>query len=296
MAAPELCVRVNYFGAVATLEGLRPLLAALGRAPRGRHRVVIGHEPHRPRRSSRRASRATRTRPSRPPPAPGCSATRPPSGRWRAGCGAMRRPTRGRAGGSGSTRWRPGVVQTPMTAPLLADEQMRPIVEDAVPMPYGGHAEPAHIAEVIAFLASADVQRVCGQVALHRRRRRRAHPRRGHLVARSRLEVSGSRRRSGRRRPASRRAGAGRWRWRLAAVADEAPRSRASWASASRAGAAVAPHLDGDGDPEAGGGLERVQRRAVELVDHRQHRAVGIGEPRHRARTPPRTRGRRGRR
>ena len=50
---------------------------------------------------------------------------------------------------------------------------MRPIVEDAVPMPYGGHAEPAHIAEVIAFLASADVQRVCGQVALRRRRRRR---------------------------------------------------------------------------------------------------------------------------
>ena len=58
----------------------------------------------------------------------------------------------------------PGVVQTPMTAPLLADEQMRPIVEEAVPMPYGGHAEPAHIAEVIAFLASAEVQRVCGQV------------------------------------------------------------------------------------------------------------------------------------
>ena len=74
-------------------------------------------------------------------------------------------PTDAWAGaGIGLNAVAPGVVQTPMTAPLLADEQMRPIVEDAVPMPYGGHAEPAHIAEVIAFLASADVQRVCGQV------------------------------------------------------------------------------------------------------------------------------------
>ena len=58
----------------------------------------------------------------------------------------------------------PGVVRTPMTAELLASETMRPIVDEFTPMPYGGHCEPVHVAEVIAFLASAEVERVCGQV------------------------------------------------------------------------------------------------------------------------------------
>ena len=46
-------------------------------------------------------------------------------------------------------------------------------------------------------------------------------------------------------------------------------------------GAAVVPHLDGHGDPEAGRRLERLQRRAVELVDHREHGAVRVGEAGH---------------
>jgi NAD(P)-dependent dehydrogenase (short-subunit alcohol dehydrogenase family) len=51
-----------------------------------------------------------------------------------------------------------------MTAPLMADEQMKALAEAAVPMPYGGHARAEHIAEVIAFLASADTARLTGQV------------------------------------------------------------------------------------------------------------------------------------
>jgi NAD(P)-dependent dehydrogenase (short-subunit alcohol dehydrogenase family) len=58
----------------------------------------------------------------------------------------------------------PGVVHTPMTDPLLADADMRKLVEDAVPMPYGGPAQPEHIAGLIAFLASPDAVRITGQV------------------------------------------------------------------------------------------------------------------------------------
>ena len=42
------------------------------------------------------------------------------------------------------------------------------------------------------------------------------------------------------------------------------------------------PHLDGHRDPEAGGRLERLQRRAVELVHHRQHGAGRVGQAGHR--------------
>jgi len=163
MAAPELCVRVNFFGAVATLEGLRPLLAASD-APRA---VATAS--------------SSVMNPTDPALIEAClSGDEDAAVSAAAGTGLLGYPSSKRA----LARWvrrhaptevwagrgialnavAPGVVQTPMTAPLLADAQMRPIVDDAVPMPLGGYAEPAHIAEVIAFLASAEVQRVCGQV------------------------------------------------------------------------------------------------------------------------------------
>ena len=163
MAAPELCVRVNYFGAVATLEGLRPLLLGSD-APRAVATAsssvmnptdpalidacLTGDED-----AAVRAAEGTGLL--------GYPSTKRALARW------VRRhaPNSDWAGaGIGLNAVAPGVVRTPMTTDLLADDQMRPIVEEAVPMPYGGHAEPAHIAEVIAFLASAEVQRVCGQV------------------------------------------------------------------------------------------------------------------------------------
>ena len=163
MAAPELCVRVNFFGAIATLEGLRPLLAASD-APRA---VATAS--------------SSVMNPTDPALIEAClSGDEDVAVAAAAGTGLLGYPSSKRAlarwvrrhaptdvwagRGIGLNAVAPGVVETPMTAPLLADDTMRPIVEDAVPMPYGGHAQPAHIAEVIAFLASADVQRVCGQV------------------------------------------------------------------------------------------------------------------------------------
>ena len=163
MAAPELCVRVNYFGAVATLEGLRPLLAASD-APRAV--ATASSSVMNPTDPSLVEACLTGDEDVAVSAAAGTGLLAYPSSK-RALARWVRRhaPTDSWAGrGIGLNAVAPGVVQTPMTAPLLADEQMRPIVEEAVPMPYGGHAEPAHIAEVIAFLASADVHRVCGQV------------------------------------------------------------------------------------------------------------------------------------
>jgi NAD(P)-dependent dehydrogenase (short-subunit alcohol dehydrogenase family) len=163
-ANPELCVRVNYFGAVATLEGLRPLLAGSD-APRAVatasssilnvrdnpivHACLDGDEPGAvaltaeahdllgyP--SSKRAlARWVRRR------APGPT--------W-AGAGI---PLNAVA---------PGIVDTPMTAPLLAEDDMADLLNAAVPMPLGGHAHPADVARLIAFLADAGNTRITGQV------------------------------------------------------------------------------------------------------------------------------------
>ncbi|MFL6206593.1 MAG: SDR family oxidoreductase [Acidimicrobiales bacterium] len=163
MAAPALCVRVNFFGAVATLEGLRPLLLGSD-APRAVatssssvlnptdpaliEACLAGDED-----AAVEAARGTGLL--------GYPSTKRALARW------VRRhaPTEAWAGaGIGLNAVAPGVVRTPMTAGLLASDEMRPIVEEAVPMPYGGHAEPAHVAELLAFLASGDAHRICGQV------------------------------------------------------------------------------------------------------------------------------------
>jgi NAD(P)-dependent dehydrogenase (short-subunit alcohol dehydrogenase family) len=51
-----------------------------------------------------------------------------------------------------------------MTEPLFGDAVMEELMDAAVPMPYQGYAEPAHVARVIAFLASAETMRITGQV------------------------------------------------------------------------------------------------------------------------------------
>ena len=159
----ELCVRVNHFGAVATLEGLRPLLAR-GDAPRA---VATAS--------------SSILNANHPPIVDACLAGDEDAAvAAAAGAGLLAYPSSKRA----LARWvrrqaptpqwagagialnavAPGVVRTPMTQPLLADDAMRSLVEQAVPMPFGGHAAPTDVAEVIAFLASPATVRLTGQV------------------------------------------------------------------------------------------------------------------------------------
>ncbi|MFI0356043.1 SDR family oxidoreductase [Actinomadura sp. 9N407] len=58
----------------------------------------------------------------------------------------------------------PGVVLTPMTAPLFEDEAMVKIMEEAVPMPLNGHAGPEVVAEGLRWLISPGNSHVTGQV------------------------------------------------------------------------------------------------------------------------------------
>ena len=163
MGAPELCVRVNFFGAVATLESLRPLLLGSD-APRAV--ATASSSVLNPTSPALIEACLTGDEEAAVAAATGTGLLGYPStkralARW------VRRhaPTDDWAGaGIALNAVAPGVVRTPMTAELLASEEMRPIVEEAVPMPLGGHCEPAHVAELISFLASGDMQRLCGQV------------------------------------------------------------------------------------------------------------------------------------
>ncbi|MEU5852998.1 SDR family oxidoreductase [Saccharopolyspora shandongensis] len=58
----------------------------------------------------------------------------------------------------------PGVVLSPMVAPLLEDEAMKKVMDEAVPMPLNGYAEPGVIAAALDWLISTGNTHMTGQV------------------------------------------------------------------------------------------------------------------------------------
>ena len=58
----------------------------------------------------------------------------------------------------------PGVILTPMVAPLLETAEGRAMIEQAVPMPLNGFAEPIVVARLLAWLAGPENTHLCGQV------------------------------------------------------------------------------------------------------------------------------------
>ncbi len=165
MGEPGPCVRVNYFGAVATLEGLRPLLAS---SPAPRAVATASSSVMNVPRDQQwlvelclAGDEEAAVEAAGPAGLMGYPSSKRALARW------VRRqaPTDEWAGaGIGLNAVAPGIVQTAMTEPMLGDDRMRPMMDAAVPMPYGGHCEPAHVAEVIAFLASGALERTTGQV------------------------------------------------------------------------------------------------------------------------------------
>lgn len=158
-----LAIRVNYFGTVALLEGVRPLLGA-SPAPRA---VVIssigvvfsaidaaveaclaGDEEA--------AAAAAETSPILAYPS-----SKRALARW------VRRvaPTAEWAGaGIALNAIGPGTVETPMIQELLDDPAGLEMLDSGVPMPLSGHAKPEQIAPVLAFLTSAENTLITGQV------------------------------------------------------------------------------------------------------------------------------------
>ncbi len=162
-------VAVNFFGMVATLEGLRPLLAGAA-APRAvgvtseasllpsDERLVAlqldGDEAG----ALARAAELAET-----PEGQGLiySSTKVAFARW------IRR-------NAVSPEWSdagiplnaiaPGVIITPMTEPLLATEEGRELIAKSTPMPLNGPARPIVPARLLAWLASEENSHLCGQV------------------------------------------------------------------------------------------------------------------------------------
>ncbi len=160
---PERIIKVNYFGALATLEGLRPLLMrgvkpraaaiasiALLRVPIDAvveacldgdeeralsHRGSDGHDAY----TSSKLALAKWARRAAP------------SDAW-AGEGIALNIVA------------PGIIDTPMAAYLVGTPELRAETIKATPQPYGQVGEAAHVASLLAWLTSADNGFVTGQV------------------------------------------------------------------------------------------------------------------------------------
>ena len=161
-------VRLNYFGTVATLDGLRPLLAR-GSSPRAvvTASQAVVHEVH----DDLVAAcldgdepRAVAILPSEPSPFDATwiyASTKRALATWLR-AQAVRREWAGE--GIALNAVAPGVVRTPMTQPLLDDPIGAELLTAAIPMPLGGVVEPGAIAHVIDFLAAAGTTALTGQV------------------------------------------------------------------------------------------------------------------------------------
>jgi NAD(P)-dependent dehydrogenase (short-subunit alcohol dehydrogenase family) len=159
---------VNHFGAVATLEGLRPLLAG-SEAPRAAitssmasfqafdevigAACVAGDEDA--------AVAAAEAAIAREKGHLIYSSTKNAINRW------MRTvaPTADWAGaGIPLNAVGPGVIETPMTAGFLATEEGRAMLAEVVPMPLGGNGSADEVAELLVWLVGPANSMTTGQV------------------------------------------------------------------------------------------------------------------------------------
>ncbi|NVI92167.1 SDR family oxidoreductase [Actinomadura sp. BRA 177] len=161
-------VKVNFFGVVGLLEGLRPALAQAG-APRaavvgsisGTHPVddatvracLDGDEPA-------AIAAATKVEES------GAGGRLYPSSKSALAQWMRRVCTTPEWAGAGIplNAIAPGVVKTAMTKPLFEDEAMFQVMNEAVPMPLHGYAGPEAIAAALRWLIAPANTHMTGQV------------------------------------------------------------------------------------------------------------------------------------
>ncbi len=160
---PRETIAINYFGAVATLESLRPLLAKSSR-PRAVavcstaamlpgndtvvERCLAGDEPG--------ALAAMESA-----PASSYSTSKQALARW-----VRRAAISPQWAGSGIllNGIGPGVVETPMTTPMLQMPDMVKLIGQSNPIAVQGYSKPAEIAELIDFLLGMENHYLCGQI------------------------------------------------------------------------------------------------------------------------------------
>ncbi|MBB5911197.1 NAD(P)-dependent dehydrogenase (short-subunit alcohol dehydrogenase family) [Nocardia transvalensis] len=162
-------LETNYFGAVATLEGLRPLLA---RSPAPRALAVSSTSSLAP--ADDRIMQACLD--GDEATAVALLAADPTAGGAVGGYGIAKRalnrwvrraaPTAEWAGaGIALNIVASGVVDTPAAAWIFADDEISAAVETAAPQPFGGFpGRPEWVAELVCWLTSAENRFVTGQV------------------------------------------------------------------------------------------------------------------------------------
>ncbi|MBL7255963.1 SDR family oxidoreductase [Paractinoplanes lichenicola] len=159
--------RVNYFGMLATLEGLRPLLEQSD-APRAvavaSMAVMFPHDAELAAafEAGDEAAAVARAEVLAKEEGQAIYATSKRTiARW------VRRaaPSADWAGkGIALNAVAPGVIATPMMADSLASAENRRQLESMVPMPLGGIAKAEDVAELLRFLSSVENGHMCGQV------------------------------------------------------------------------------------------------------------------------------------
>lgn len=163
-----VAVAVNYFGMIATLEGLRPLLE-LSDTPRAAGvSSVSSLEPVDDRLVEAMTSGDEGSALRRAEELQGSerakliyASTKNAFSRW------IRRTAPGPAwAGTGIplNAVAPGVVATSMTARFLGTEEARARMLERLPMPLSGIAEPVVVARLLAWLVSVENSHLCGQV------------------------------------------------------------------------------------------------------------------------------------
>lgn len=163
-ASPELVVRVNYFGAVATLEGLRPLLAN-GNDPRG---VVVSSIASIDKRVSAGLVEACladdeplAVRLSEAAGASAYSCSKAAVARW-----VRRKCLTPEWLGAGIllNAIAPAHVDTPMIRPLMQNPEIMIAMQKELPSPLGRPARANEVAELLLWLVSSANRIVAGQV------------------------------------------------------------------------------------------------------------------------------------
>ena len=157
-------LQVNYFGAIATLEGMLPLLAK-GIQPRAigisSFASVLQPDSELVEACLSGDEAATLRIAENKDPASYYASSKAAFARW------IRRQAI-------TADWvragillngiAPGIVETPMTHPMLDDRARRAQLEQEVPMPIGRHGRPEEIAELLLWLASPENSLLVGQM------------------------------------------------------------------------------------------------------------------------------------
>lgn len=166
-AEPRRIVAINYFGALATLQGLRPLLARSS-APRA---VVVLSTAALPELAARLDDTLIDAclagdEQTALDVAEGTAVAAYPSSKRALGIWLRQSAVRPEWAGSGVllNAVAPGCVLTAMTTPLLATEEGRTLLAKRTPIAVQEYGRPEELAEVLAFFATLSGRYTVGQI------------------------------------------------------------------------------------------------------------------------------------